>query len=152
MPHHILSRAATTVAAGLLLATLTGCEGETASSNDKPAPATSSAPAQLTQEQRDAAREAAGLPPEPKGAERQAYLDALNAIDTRIIKPGKEDQAISRGINQCSSIKSFPDDRNKLVQLTLERFTITSRLPEISNPDTGGKVLDAVHKHICPSF
>jgi hypothetical protein len=100
----------------------------------------------------DKVREAAGLPPSPKPEVRQAYLNALNAIDPRIIKPGKEDQAVSRGINQCSSIKSSPDDREKLVQSTLERFTITTRFPEIATPETGGKILDAVHKHICPDF
>ncbi|MFJ2279257.1 hypothetical protein ACIOEZ_34475 [Streptomyces sp. NPDC087866] len=138
--------------AGLLLATLTACEdGDTTSSNEKPA-TKSSAPAELTQEQRDAARKAAGIPDEPKGAHRQAYLDALNSIDTRIIKPGKEDQAISRGIDQCSTVKSFPNDKAKLAQSALDRFTITTRLPEISNQATGEKIVAAVRKHICPDF
>lgn len=98
------------------------------------------------------ARAAAGLPPEPSADTRKAYLDALNAIDPRIVKPGKEDQAVSRGINQCSSIKSTPDDRDKLVKLALDRFTITTRLPDINTPDTGGKILDVVHKNLCPTF
>ncbi|MFE0270827.1 hypothetical protein ACFWZY_01605 [Streptomyces sp. NPDC058992] len=96
----------------------------------------------------DKAREAAGLPPEPDAATRRAFLDALNAIDPRIIKPGKEDQAVSRGLNQCSSSSQ---DREQLVQQTLERFTVTTRLPEIATPETGGKILDAVHKHLCPA-
>ncbi|MDX3324725.1 hypothetical protein PV405_08600 [Streptomyces sp. ME02-6979-3A] len=138
------------VAAGLL-ATLTACEDGTSTSS-KPEAAKTSASTELTQEQRDAARKAAGLPTEPKAAERQAYLDALNAIDPRIIKPGKEDQAVSRGINQCSSIKSTPNDRAKLSQLALERFTVDTRLPEISTTETGGKIVDAVRAHICPDF
>lgn len=100
----------------------------------------------------DAAREAAGLPTEPSPAARQAYLDALDAIDPRIIKPGKADQAVSRGINQCGSVKSFPDDEEKLAELALERFTITTRLPEIATMDTGKKVVAAVREHICPDF
>lgn len=147
---------AAVVAACLLFAALTACESEdtttAASASTTLEAAQSSSPAELTQKQLDDAREAAGLPPEPKAVERQAYLDALNAIDPRIIKSGKEDQAVSRGINQCASIKSAPDDRDQLIQSTLERFTVTSRLPDISNPDTGGKILDAVHTHICPTF
>lgn len=158
----------------IVLGLIVGPQDTTTSSGDKPsspAPAASSpkpvestkAPEPTTAPSKpspsssptvdmDKVREAAGLPPSPKPPARQAYLDALNAIDPRIIKPGKEDQAVSRGINQCGSIKSSPDDREKLVQATLERFTITTRLPEIATPETGGKVLDAVHKHLCPDF
>ena len=106
----------------------------------------------LSTADRNKAREAAGLPPEPAPEARKAFLAALNKIDPRIIKPGKDDQAVSRGLNQCSSIKTSPDDRDKLVQQALERFTVTTRLPEIATPETGGKILDAVHKHICPDF
>lgn len=94
---------------------------------------------------------AAGLPPKPDATTAAAYISDLNAIDPRIVKPGKNDQAVSRGINQCGSIKTTKD-RAKLIELTLDRFTITTRLPEISNPDTGGKVLDVVHKRLCPTF
>lgn len=101
---------------------------------------------------RDKAREAAGLPPGPDKATTEAYLKALNAIDPRIAKPGKDDQTVSRGLNQCSSIKTHQGDRAKLIELTLDRFTITTRFPEIATPETGGKVLDVVHKHLCPDF
>ncbi|MGW1278029.1 hypothetical protein ACWD4V_13895 [Streptomyces tsukubensis] len=99
----------------------------------------------------EAAREAAGLPPKPDTKTAAAYLDALTAIDPRIIKPGKEDQAISRGINQCSSIKNVKDEA-KLAQTALERFTIDTRLPDIANPTTGKAITKAVHKHLCPTF
>ncbi|GFH38898.1 hypothetical protein [Streptomyces pacificus] len=98
----------------------------------------------------DKAREAAGLPPEPDAATRQAFLDALNTIDPRIIKPGKEDQAVSRGLNQCSSSSS--KGREQIVQQALARFTVTTRLPEIATPETGEKILDAVHAHLCPDL
>ncbi|THA31779.1 hypothetical protein E6R18_15715 [Streptomyces sp. A1277] len=130
-----------------MLATLTACDGD----DDKAAAAKPSEAPTVSAADRDAAREAAGLPPEPTAEARTAYLDALNAIDTRIIKPGKEDQAVSRGLNQCGSIKTTKD-RAKLIKLTLSRFTIDTRLPEISNEATGGKVLDAVHKNLCPDF
>ncbi|MDN3021553.1 hypothetical protein [Streptomyces sp. S.PB5] len=118
--------------------------------DDKPS-ATSSAPA-LTDEQRASIDAAAGLPPKPDAATRKAYLDALDAIDPRIAKDGKDDQTVDRGRNQCSSIKSNPDDKDKLSQLALDRFTITTRLPDIATPQTGAKVTDAVHKHLCPDF
>ncbi|MCZ4611917.1 hypothetical protein O3S80_50860 [Streptomyces sp. Lzd4kr] len=123
--------------------------GDDTTADDK-TPATS-AP-ELTDEQRASIDAAVGLPPEPDATTRKAYLDALNAIDPRIAKPGKDDQTVSRGRNQCSSIKSHPDDRDKLIELALDRFTISTRLPDISTPETGGKVLDAVHKHLCPDF
>lgn len=139
-----------TITAGLAAAallTLTACSSEEATTVNKPAAAD---PPSLSAEDKAKAREAAGLPPEPTADARKAFLDALNAIDARIIKPGKEDQAVSRGLNQCGSIKRTPDDREKLVQQTLERFTIDTRLPEIATAETGGKILDAVHKHLCP--
>ncbi|MFF3690710.1 hypothetical protein [Streptomyces sp. NPDC002187] len=149
----------TRTTATVILLTLTGLTACTSGETDgglKPDPKASAttrieAPA-MSDKERDKAREAAGLPPEPEPAARQAFLDGLNAIDPRIIKPGKEDQAVSRGLNQCMFIKSYAKDRDKLVQSTLERFTVTTRLPEIATPETGGKILDAVHKHICPDF
>ncbi|WP_327376211.1 hypothetical protein OG393_21030 [Streptomyces sp. NBC_01216] len=137
-------RPVTTLAATAitLALALTAC-----GSKDEPA-----APTTLSPEARASARAAAGLPPEPDAQHRQAYLDALNAIDPRIIKPGKEDQAVSRGLNQCSSIKASPDDRDKLIQSALGRFTVDTRFPEIATPKTGGQILDAVHKNLCPTF
>ena len=143
-----------TITAGLAAAallTLTACSSDSEEATTVDKPKASDTPS-LSAEDKAKAREAAGLPPEPTADARKAFLDALNAIDPRIIKPGKEDQAVSRGLNQCSSIKSSPNDREKLVQLTLSRFTIDTRLPEIATPETGGKILDAVHKHLCPDF
>lgn len=137
----------------LLLVTIISAavSGGDDTNDSKTAAPTSSAP-ELTDEQRASINAAAGLPPEPDAATRKAYLATLNAIDPRIAKPGKDDQTVSRGLRQCSSIKSHPDDRDKLIQLALDRFTITTRLPDISTPETGGKILDAVHTHLCPDF
>ncbi|NML55682.1 hypothetical protein HHL19_36315 [Streptomyces sp. R302] len=109
------------------------------------------APATLSPDAKASARSAAGLPPEPNAKTRTAFLDALNAIDPRIIKPGKEDQAVSRGINQCSSIKTTKDEV-KLAQTALERFTVDTRLPDIATPGTGKAINKAVHTHLCPDF
>lgn len=139
---------ATALAAATLLALTTGC-----GSSEEPTTvdtATSQTPT-LSAEEKAEAREAAGLPPEPDTATQKAFLDALNAIDPRIIKPGKEDQAVSRGLNQCTSIKSS-DDKAMLAESALGRFTIDTRLPEIATPETGEKIVDAVNKHLCPDF
>ncbi|MFI6960788.1 hypothetical protein [Streptomyces sp. NPDC050255] len=136
-------------ATGLLAVTLAACGS---GSDDKPATSTSGAVSQADREEaRDAARKAAGLPPEPSATARYAYLEALDVIDPRISKPGKDDQTVSRGLTQCGSIKTTTD-RGRLIKLTLERFTIDTRLPDISNEATGGKILDVVHKHLCPDF
>ncbi|MCZ7414299.1 hypothetical protein [Streptomyces sp. WMMC897] len=120
----------------------------TSDSNDEPSTPT----ATETPVDPDSVREAAGLPPAPNPATERAYIDALNAIDPRIAKPGKDDQTVSRGLNQCSSIKNSPDDEAKLAQLALDRFTVTTRLPEISTPETGAKITEVVHTHLCPDF
>ncbi|MYX13528.1 hypothetical protein GTY67_08810 [Streptomyces sp. SID8374] len=139
---HIRTTAALIVVG--LLATLAACaEDDTA--------AKASAPPTLTEEQHAGARAAAGIPAEPSITARDKYLEALNGIDRRIVD-GKDDKAVSRGLNQCSSIKSFGGNREKLVELALGRFTIDTRLPEIATPEIGGKILDAVHKNLCPDF
>ncbi|MFE2559883.1 hypothetical protein ACFXGT_28435 [Streptomyces sp. NPDC059352] len=122
-----------------------GAEASTAS------PSTKAAAKTMSPEDLAKAREAAGLPPEPTVKVRQAYLDALNAIDPRIIKPNKEDQAVSRGSNHCRSIKATKDE-TELAQTALERFTVDTRLPEIATLGTGRKINDAVHTHLCPDF
>ncbi|MEV6102631.1 hypothetical protein [Nocardia sp. NPDC051981] len=128
-------------ATAVLTVALTAC-----STTTEPAPN-----ATLRPEDRASARAAAGLPVEPDAKSRQSYIDALNGIDPRIIKAGKEDQAVSRGLNQCSSIKTTKD-KSKLAESALERFTITTRLPDIATPETGEKIVAAVHTYLCPEF
>ncbi|MFD7964305.1 hypothetical protein ACFV5J_26240 [Streptomyces zaomyceticus] len=142
------------VTAVALLA-LTSCgtaENPPATPSDKNgAEASTDRPATLSPDAKAGIRAAAGLPDDPDAKTRQAYLDALDAIDARIIKPGKEDQAVSRGINQCGSIKNVKDEA-KLAQTALERFTVDTRLPDIANPTTGEAINKAAHTHLCPSF
>ncbi|WP_112492539.1 hypothetical protein [Streptomyces bacillaris] len=139
------TRTTTALTAAALLATLTAC----GTTPDEVTPA--AGPTSLTEEQRASAQAAAGVPDKPDEATIAAFTKALDAIDPRIVD-GKTDKAISRGLNQCSSIKSSPDDREKLVDLALGRFTIDTRLPELNTPETGGKINDAVHKNLCPNF
>lgn len=141
------TRTTTAAALAVLALTLTAC-----SSEEEPTVAnkpSSQAPT-VSDADKAKAREEAGLPPEPNAEARKAFLGALNAIDPRIIKPGKEDQAVSRGLNQCSVIKVSPDDKAKLAESALGRFTVDTRLPEISTQETGEKIVAAVRKHLCP--
>lgn len=91
-----------------------------------------------------------GLPPVPDESNRKSYIVALNAIDTDIVH-GKEHTAVERGRNQCSSIKSFPNDEKKWVSLTNQRFTSPNH-PDGFGTVKASKILVAVRKYICPSY
>ena len=142
------TRTAAAITATLLLA-LTACGGE-ADVDSKPKATPSAKPSEISQADRDKAREAAGLPAEPKGAQRQAFIDGLNAIDPDIVH-GKDDKAISRGIDTCGIFKRFPGDRAKQIDQTNKRW-ISPTHPEGHGLATAEKILDLAHKHICPRF
>lgn len=141
-----------TVTAGLATATLlalTACastEDTGTSAPSTPAATTSSVSAADLAK----AREAAGLPPSPKPVDRAAYIDGLNAINPDIVH-GKDDKAISRGINACSSIKNLPGETAKQIGMTSRRFTSPTH-PEGRDTATAEKILALAHKHICPDF
>jgi hypothetical protein len=134
----------TTAAAAVLLLTLTACGTSDTTTTDAPG----------NEAERDAmreeARKKAGLPPSPEPTQRQAYLDALNAIDPDIVH-GKGDKAVSRGLSQCQSIKQHPNERAKQIDLATKWFTSPTH-PEGRTSATAEKILDVVHKHICPDF
>jgi hypothetical protein len=130
-----------------VLTSLTG--GGDSDKSGTGAPAKSSAP-ELTDEQRASIRADAGLPPTPNAADWAAYIKALDAIDPDIVH-GKEDKAVSRGINTCSAFKRYPGDRPKQVDVTRQRFTSPTS-PEGRGTATAEKILDATHKHICPDY
>lgn len=136
------------VIVGSALTSLTGDDSDSGK-NDTSAPAKSSAP-ELTDEQRASIRADAGLPPTPDAADWAAYIKALDAIDPDIVH-GKEDKAVSRGINTCSGFKRYPGDRTKQVNFTKLRFTSPTH-PEGRDTATAEKILDAAHKHICPDY
>lgn len=137
--------AAALIAAGLLAFTLTACDDGDDKADTKP----SEAPT-LPAADREAAREAAGLPPKPNAATTAAYIKALDAIDTDIVH-GKTEKAVDRGLNTCSSVKSSPNDQAKLIDLTNQRFSSPTH-PEGHGPETAEKILKVVRKHLCPDF
>ncbi|MEU9199428.1 hypothetical protein [Streptomyces sp. NPDC048332] len=131
------------IAAGLLLTTLTAC----GSSDDaKPDASTST----LSQADRDAALKAAGLPPRPDVATADAYVKALDAIDTDIAH-GKTDKAVSRGMDTCGLLTRFPGDEAKQIDQTNKRWSSPTH-PEGHGLATAKKILATTHKQLCPDF
>jgi hypothetical protein len=133
----------------IVIGTIASTLGDDTSDKSSGKNQTSSAP-ELTDEQRASIRADAGLPPTPNAADWAAYINALDDIDPDIVH-GKEDKAISRGINTCSGFKRYPDDRTKQVKFTKQRFTSPTH-PEGRDTATAEKILDAAHKHICPGY
>lgn len=143
-----IRHAATTAAALLALSACTTDSNTDAKAKTKATPS-SSAPS-VSAEDLAKARKAAGLPPSPKPADRAAYLAGLNAIDPDIVH-GKDDKAITRGINSCSSIRNWPDDKAQQVEWTGNRYTSPTH-PEGRDTATATKILALARKHICPDF
>lgn len=65
----------------------------------KPTPAEYKTPSTA---ERNAARKAAGMPPNPTGAKRTELLQALGAVNPGIVK--YESKAVAAAVNQCSAI------------------------------------------------
>lgn len=147
------TRTATATAAAVLSAlVVTGCSSTDDGASDKAAAKSTPSASRSgpTDEQIAQAREAAGLPPTPQAADWNAYIKALDALDPDIVH-GKEDKAVSRGIDTCSTYKRYPDDTAQQVKATRTRFTSPTH-PEGRDAATATKILDAAHKHICPDF
>ncbi|MFF3931453.1 hypothetical protein [Streptomyces hirsutus] len=143
------TRTTTAAALAVLALALTACGGQ----EEPPAGDDGgSRSAGIGAEEQDKARGAAGLPVEPSTTARYRFLETLDAIDRRISEPGTDEQAVSRGLDQCGSLKASPDGRDRLIRQTLERFALPTGLPDLNTPKTGGKILDAVHEHLCPDF
>jgi hypothetical protein len=126
--------------------TVTTEPGKTTAEADDGKPA----PDELTPDELAGARAAAGLPPSPSPGPRSAYISSLNALDTDIVH-GKDDKAISRGLDECSTIKAFPGDRAKQISMANSRFSSPTH-PEGHGLAIAGKILDVVHKNLCPDF
>ncbi|MFF4672300.1 hypothetical protein ACFY1C_20985 [Streptomyces sp. NPDC001279] len=89
-----------------------------------------------------AAEKAAGIPPEPTGDARDAYLDAIAAVDPQIIVD--EQKAIDAGRNQCSSLAK---PNGKIDWLAAQRFGNDAH----PLTDAQGKALNAaLRKTLCP--
>ncbi|MGC0415733.1 hypothetical protein [Embleya sp. AB8] len=154
--------AALATAAALLLLTACGSDGDTKSdakaTTAKPAATTptkaapaSTTPAPATTPKTPGStgsKPAAALVGTPDAATQAKYIAELTAIDPAIVA-NKIDRAVSRGRDQCTSVKEWPNDHPKLVTLTEQRFTTTNGPLGQTKAE---KVLAAVRKHICPQY
>lgn len=132
-------RMATSAMGVVLLATVavTGCSGDRVNNGfDNPGP-TQAAPSLF------------GTVPEPDKSTSDAYLTALEAIDPEIVD-GNPGRALSRGRNQCDSIRNFPDDRERLIDHVRIRFN-SDKHPEGFDREKSAQILDVVRAHLCPS-
>lgn len=143
--HHTIALLA---AAGLF--TLTACSS--ASTDPTPAaPSVSSAPSPAPSSTVDmeAIRSAAGIPPSPAPAQRAAYLAALNKIDPEIVN-GKDDKAVSRGLNQCQAMQNQKDPA-KRVESANGRF-ISPNHPDGFGTTKSALIIAAVQANLCPTY
>lgn len=91
-----------------------------------------------------------GIPPKPNTENRVAYIKALEAVDPDIVH-GKQDKAVDRGRNQCSSVSNWPNDQAKLLDLTNKRFTSPNH-PDGFGEKKAVQILAAVRTYICPTY
>ncbi|MGW8365089.1 hypothetical protein ACWGK1_31615 [Streptomyces wedmorensis] len=141
------------IATTTLAIALTACgtaDNPPATPSDKGgAEAATAIPTTLSPDAKASARAAAGIPADPDTATAAAYIADLDAIDKDIVH-GKEEKAISRGLNQCRSIKDGKD-RAKLIELTNSRFSSPNH-PDGHGLTKAEKIIDVVHKRLCPGF
>ncbi|MCJ0869419.1 hypothetical protein [Streptomyces sp. AP-93] len=149
--HHVIIAL---TGAGLLA--LTGC----GSDSDAPAPGKTSGPAPAStvpsadpssrpSADPSAARPDSGLPPSPAPAQRAAYPAALNPIDPEIVN-GKDDKAVSRGLDQCQSMKGGKDPAKRVAGAN-QRF-IEPNHPEGFGPVKSALIVAAVQANLCPAY
>lgn len=128
---HIRTAIATAAVLGCVL---TACSS---SNQDDAKPKASATEQELTQEQKDDALKAAGIPKEPTGADRQALLDALAEAAPDVVK--YEDKAIDAARNQCSAING---GGQKLNWSASQRFTYK----DVSTSEAQGAKINAALK------
>ncbi|MEU6222254.1 hypothetical protein [Streptomyces sp. NPDC047042] len=127
----------TAVTIAALACALTACSSTTSSDKTDSKPATTATKKAITQEQKDEALAAAGIPKEPTGADRQALLDTLAAVAPNVVK--YEDKAVDAARNQCSALTG---GAGKLDWLASQRFTYK----DVTTTEAQGAKLNAALK------
>ena len=100
----------------------------------------SSAPEPSSSTDTSSARAAAGLPEDPTGEHRTAYLAALAAIDPALV--ADEEDAIDNGINQCSGLTGADPVNSAIQRFSSSDFQVTE--------EQAAAINNAVQTHICP--
>ncbi|MGW1776126.1 hypothetical protein [Streptomyces sp. NPDC002104] len=149
--HHVIIAL---TGAGLLA--LSGCGGDSdAPAPDRPSASTvpsavpSADPSGRPSADPSAPRPDSGLPPSPAPAQRAAYLAALNTIDPEIVN-GKDDKAVSRGLDQCQSMKGEKDPAKRVAGAN-QRF-IGPDHPNGFGPVKSALIVAAVQTNLCPAY
>lgn len=124
--------AAVIAVAGLAL---TACSS---SSTDAKPKTTTTATNKVTQEQKDDALAAAGIPKEPTGAKRAQLLRALAAVNPGTVK--YEDKAVDAARNQCSALNDTGVSR--IDWLASQRFTYK----DVTTTEAQGKQINQALK------
>ncbi|WP_448700583.1 DUF732 domain-containing protein [Streptomyces avidinii] len=88
-------------------------------------------------------------PAGPTGDKRVIYLATLNGIDPEIVN-GKDDEAISRGRDQCTAMKDEKDPTKRVAQVE-QRFTGPGH-PNGFGPTKSALILATVQANICPTY
>lgn len=133
-----------------VLALVTGC-GSTGGETAPTSTTTSSTGASLDAAAISSAVAAAGIPPKPDEATKEAYLAELRAIEPRLVDEDNPDKAVNRGRDQCRSVKDHPDDQAKLIDLANRRF-IAPGFSRGFGPEVAERVLAVVRKYLCPTY
>ncbi|MFD4638294.1 hypothetical protein ACFWN2_13325 [Lentzea sp. NPDC058436] len=136
-----MTRLSTAVAALVMLG-LAGCGTQPAATP----PASTTPPTSATSESAGA-----DIPPRPDAPTTKAYLDDLRAIDPAIVDEKNTDRAVVIGRFHCASVKSFPTDQVKLIDLTNKRFTEPGHGAGFGE-EKAEKILAVVREHICPTY
>ncbi|MCX5209674.1 hypothetical protein OG689_10300 [Kitasatospora sp. NBC_00240] len=120
--------------------------GATSAPPSAPAPADPTAPPATAKPSPPAD---AGLPPKPDSALIAKLVGALDAIDRDIVA-GEPDKAAERARSTCQDIYRYPKDKDKLVDLTNQRFT-SPKHPSGLGPEQAAKIVEAVRSTFCPA-
>ncbi|WP_407835620.1 hypothetical protein ACE1OC_02765 [Streptomyces sp. DSM 116496] len=145
--HHVIIAL---TGAGILA--LTGCGSDSeAPTSGKPSTSTvpSADPSARPSADPSAARPDSGLPPSPAPAQRASYLAALNKIDPEIVN-GQDDKAVSRGLDQCQSMKGEKDPTKRVAGAN-QRF-IGPNHPDGFGPVKSALIVAATQANLCPTY
>ncbi|MBB2941954.1 hypothetical protein FB565_001658 [Actinoplanes lutulentus] len=95
------------------------------------------------------AEKAAGIPPYPDDETVAKYLAALKKINPEILDDRDPERIVDRGRDQCVTIKSFPDEPDKVLMFTNTRFSSPDH-PNGFGDATAKKINKVIVKYICP--
>jgi membrane-bound lytic murein transglycosylase B len=125
------------IAAAAILA-LSACTTESPDSDAKATPS-SSAPSELTDQEREEIGKEIGMPAEPTGDKRQELLDAIAEVNPDAVR--YEDKAIDAARNQCFGING---NGKRLDWTASQRFTYK----DVTTTEAQGKQINAALKRI----